>query len=148
MILYSGDDLRTFFATSNPSSSNRLYPNMDIRSIQEPSFNIQSKYQEVIPVILPANLPSTIWTSDSANYVSYFRDQSFKHSVAGMVQKLPGFQFSQYSFGASTPTILMSKETFSFMFSSQPHSNRLLIRLQEGLSDRDYAYIVDSTRSL
>ena len=56
--------------------------------------------------------------------------------------------FSKYNFLQNTPTLLVSQETFTQLFGSEHAHNRLVIKLKEGLSDRDYATIVDTTRSL
>ena len=52
------------------------------------------------------------------------------------------------SSATNTPTLLVSQETFTQLFGSEHAHNRLVIKLKEGLSDRDYATIVDTTRSL
>lgn len=146
MMRYSGDNLQSFFQSSKPSLTNNPYPNKDIRSIQQPPFQIQTKYQTEYPVLLSASMASAILVSDDTNYVSYASDQPFKHDVKGWFQKLPGFQFSKYSFSS---TLLVSKETFSSLFPLHSNTNnRLIIKLHENLSNREYAYVVDSTRSL
>lgn len=68
------------------------------------------------------------------------------------VQKLPGFSFSKYNYIQSVPTILLSPSSFSSVFdvsvSDAYPKDRLFIQLKENLSDREYAIIVDSTRSM
>ena len=66
-------------------------------------------------------------------------------------QKLPGFSFSKYNYLKSSPTILFSEKSYHYLYrreSTTIPKDRLLIRLRDGLTERQYAYIADGIRSL
>lgn len=150
MTQYTGSaPLREFLENSNPSKRNSVYPVIDIRSIQQPSLHIQENYEERFPALFPASIASTILASENPTYVSYLQSESTQHETVGYLQKLPGFQFSKYNLIQSASTLILSEATFNSLFPDEKDiKKQLVIKLKESLSDRDYAYIVDSTRSL
>ena len=115
--------------------------------VASPPVNLTSAYQTYFPVLLPASLQHNIATGSQHSLL--FRTVAF-HQLAqhATMQKLPGFSFSKYNYLQSTPTLVVSKQTFTSLFSEDIHNNRLLIKLKESLTEQQYAYMVDATRSL
>lgn len=151
MIHYSGDmSLASFLDHSQPLYQNVPYPTIDIRSIQNPIHSIQQYYQFFIPALFPQSISNDLLTSSDPTYISYTKEGiAYQHHTHGYIGKLPGFQFSKYNFNKGSPTIILSEKSFNTIFPNVPKEfNQLIIQLNPSLSKRDYAYIVDSTRSL
>ena len=65
------------------------------------------------------------------------------------LEKLPGFSFSKYNYLKSTPTAIISQQTFQTLLPSYSLvKDRMIVKLKPTLSQREYAYIVDNTRSI
>ena len=113
-----------------------------------PSISLASSYQTFFPALVPASIHTELAIRSLAPFLLFTHDQAHQILPQATVQKLLGFSFSKYNFLQNTPTLLVSQETFTQLFGSEHAHNRLVIKLKEGLSDRDYATIVDTTRSL
>lgn len=151
MIHYSGDESFTSFLDySQPLYQNAPFPFMDIRSIQNPVHSIQQFYQLYVPALLPQSISNDLLSSSDPTYISYTNEGiAYQHLTQGYLEKLPGFQFSKYNFKKGSPTIILSEKSFNTLFPNVPKRyDQLIIQLNPSLSKRDYAYIVDSTRSL
>ena len=65
------------------------------------------------------------------------------------MEKLPGYSFSKYNYLKSTPTAIVSTKTFQELLPSLSLvKDKMIVKLKPNLSQREYAYIVDNTRSI
>lgn len=145
------DQFKQFLEESHLETLPMAFPDRDVRSISSPPLDLQRSYQRFVPAILPASIDSDLVSSNLNTYLLSF-SHSYQLEKRFAVQKLPGFSFSKYNYIQSVPTVLLSPSSFSSVFDvsstdSYP-KDRLFIQLKENLSDREYAVIVDSTRSM
>ena len=123
-----------------------------------PSVDLASAYQTFFPALLPASIhrdltthtahPLLLRSQVSQTAQKTTQQTSYQITQVATVQKLPGFSFSKYNYLQTTPTLLVSEQTFTSLFSEDIHYSRLLINLKDSLTEQQYAYMVDSTRSL
>ena len=115
------------------------------------------EYQQVIPALFPASINSDLISKDLSIFLLLLKKndnskQTIQLQLDSKVQKLPGFGFSKYNFMQSTPSIILSASSFSSIFDvpvvSDYPKDRLVVKLNNDLTDREYAYITDSTRSM
>lgn len=126
--------------------------------VPAPSVDLASAYQTFFPALLPASIHRDLTTHTThplllrspISQTTQQTTQQTSHQIAQVatVQKLPGFSFSKYNYLQTAPTLLVSEQTFTSLFSEDIHYNRLLIKLKDSLTEQQYAYMVDSTRSL
>lgn len=116
--------------------------------VSVPSISLASSYQTFFPALVPASIHTELAIRSLAPFLLFTHDQTHQVLPQATVQKLPGFSFSKSNSLQSTPTLLVSQQTFTQLFGSNHAHNRLVIKLKEGLSDREYATIVDTTRSM
>ena len=131
---------------------------MDIRSVLQPSLDMSQEYQQVIPALFPASINSDMISKDLNIFLLLLEknDSSVKQTIQlqldSKIQKLPGFGFSKYTFMQSAPSIIVSASSFSSVFDvpmvPEYPKDRLVVKLNDDLTDREYAYITDSTRSM
>ncbi|KAK8821170.1 hypothetical protein WA538_005799 [Blastocystis sp. DL] len=145
------DQFKRFLEESRVETLSVSFPDHDVRSVSSPPLDLQRAYQRFVPAILPASIDSDLVSTHLNTYLlSLSHSDQLEKRFA--VQKLPGFSFSKYNYIQSVPTILLSPSSFSSVFdvsvSDAYPKDRLFIQLKENLSDREYAIIVDSTRSM
>lgn len=145
------DQFKRFLEESRVETLSVSFPDHDVRSVSSPPLDLQRAYQRFVPAILPASIDSDLVSTHLSTYLlSLSHSDQLEKRFA--VQKLPGFSFSKYNYIQSIPTILLSPSSFSSVFdvsvSDAYPKDRLFIQLKENLSDREYAIIVDSTRSM
>lgn len=149
--------LSEFLSKSHEESISMVAPSKDIRSVPQPSLDLSQEYQRIIPALLPASINSDLISKDLNIFLLLLKQneapkQTIQFQLDSKIQKLPGFVFSKYNFMQSTPSIVLSASSFSSVFDVSTDINypkdRLVIKLNSGLTDREYAYITDSTRSM
>ena len=149
--------LADFLSHSKEESILVAPPSMDIRSVSQPPLDMSREYQQVIPALFPASINSDLISKDLNIFLLLLEKndnprQTIQLQLDSKVQKLPGFGFSKYNFMQSVPSIILSASSFSSVFdiSMVPDypKDRLVVKLNSDLTDREYAYITDSTRSM
>ena len=149
--------LADFLSHSHEESILMVPPSKDIRSVSQPPLDMSREYQQVIPALFPASINSDLISKDLNIFLLLLKKndnskQTIQLQLDSKVQKLPGFGFSKYNFMQSTPSIILSASSFSSIFDvpvvPDYPKDRLVVKLNNDLTDREYAYITDSTRSM
>lgn len=159
MTLITGEtSLSSFLDHSKPVEETNSFPTVDIRSVSSPPLDLRREYQLVLPAILPQSIHNDLTTSNLNTFLLETREetsngmkQTYQIEMTLGAQKLPGFTFSKYNYQQSPPTLLLSETSYSYLFTTENTTfpkDRLLIQLKGNLTEREYAYIADGTRSL
>ena len=159
---YSSQQLKTFLNSSKPYSTPVSFPFADVRANPSPEVNLEKQYRLLYPALLPKSLSADLQEENVEKYVYYVTNHGWDHSKntsdssavslitqEATLEKLPGFSFSRYNYQKSTPTAIVSKSTFQEMLPSPSLAkDKMIVKLKPTVSQREYAYVVDSTRSI
>lgn len=159
---HSKQELKTFLDSTVPYNTSLSFPFADVRANPSPEVNLKRQYNLYFPALLPKSLSTDLqeenvekFVFSVTNHVRYHLQNTSDYSSVSLIsqeatlEKLPGFSFSKYNYQKSTPNAIVSKSTFQEMLPSiSPVKDKMIVKLKPTLSQREYAYIVDNTRSI